>query len=49
MLKARRKETYADLGKMRLTGKDDDTPIQIEDGTPDLVTLFAAARLKLKA
>jgi transposase-like protein len=30
LLKARRKEKYADLSKMRYTGKDDDTPIKLD-------------------
>ena len=34
MLKARRKETYADLGVRRITGRDDDSPVRLslEDG-----------------
>lgn len=43
MLKARRPEKYAEVGKLRLTGKDDDSAIKLEDPRPPISALVAAA------
>jgi hypothetical protein len=43
MLKARRPEKYQDVGKLRLTGKDDDSAIKLDDGRPPISALIAAA------
>jgi hypothetical protein len=43
MLKARRPEKYQDVGKLRVTGKDDDSAIKLDDGRPSIAALIAAA------